>query len=127
MKKSKILASLVALFMLFSLFNLALGQITDLPVGEPQQSPPIFSGAASFRDALIRVLGAALRILTWVAGTLAVIFIAWGGINVIIQNKIDEGKQRLIYGAIGLVIALLSYAIVSLINIVITTQGGLGG
>ncbi|MEM4648299.1 MAG: hypothetical protein QXO12_03270, partial [Candidatus Pacearchaeota archaeon] len=66
-----------------------------------------------------------LRILMWAAGAFAVIYIIWGGIQVIIQAKIDEGKNRLIYGAAGLAIALLAWAVVKFVeNLVVTGQPG---
>jgi len=125
MNKSKNLVYLVALISLFSIFSLVFGQGgPDLPIGQPPQESAIVSGQ-NIRDVIANLFRWVFLILTWVAGALAVIYIVWGGINVIIQGKIDEGKNRLIYGAIGLVIALISYALVKLIeNIVIT--GGVG-
>jgi hypothetical protein len=117
MKISKNLIYLVALFTIFSLINSALGQ-TQLPIGEVTPEPRLFRWG-TLQDFLLSVLQVALLILTWVAGILAAIFIVWGGVNVILQGKIDEGKNRLIYGIVGLVIALLGYAIIQLIGAVV--------
>ena len=114
MKISKNLIYLVALFTIFSLFNSALGQ-TELPVPGVEAQPRLFRWD-TLKDFLLSVLQVALLILTWVAGILAAVFIVWGGVNVILQGKIDEGKNRLIYGIVGLVIALLGYAIIQLIG-----------
>jgi len=114
MKISKNLIYLVALFTIFSLINSALGQ-TELPIPGVEPQPKLFKWD-TLQDFLLSVLQVALLILTWVAGILAAVFIVWGGVNVILQGKIDEGKNRLIYGVIGLVIALLGYAIIQLIG-----------
>jgi hypothetical protein len=123
MKISKNLIYLVALFTIFSLINSALGQ-TELPIGQVTPQPELFEWD-TLKDFLLSVLRVALLILTWVAGILAAIFIVWGGVNVILQGQIDEGKNRLIYGIVGLVIALLGYAIIQLIGAVV--QGGQTG
>jgi len=123
MKISKNLIYLIALFTIFSLINFALGQ-EQLPIGEVSPQPPLFQWD-NLQSFLLSVLQVALLILTWVAGILAAIFIVWGGVNVILQGNIDEGKNRLIYGIVGLVIALLGYAIIQLIGRVVTQAGGL--
>ncbi len=124
MKISKNLIYLVALFTIFSLFNFTLGQ-QQPPIVEPVVTTQ-FTGQQTVRDVIFNIFEWLFRILTWVAAAAAVLFIIWGGINVIFQGKIDEGKTRLIYGVIGLVIALISYALVTVIHTIVTT-GGLGG
>ncbi len=121
-KNYKNLAIFVALLSILSLTNLVWGQ--NPPIENPITQSQIVTGQ-SLRDVIFTLFRWAFLILTWVAGALAVLYIIWGGINVIIQAKIDEGKQRLIYGAVGLVIALIAYALVKLIETIITT-GGIG-
>jgi hypothetical protein len=123
MKISKNLIYLVALFTIFSLFNSALGQ--EFPIQQPQQTSP-FLTAGDVRTFLLNLFQWAFRALTWIAGALGVIFIIWGGINTIVQGKIDEGKSRLIYGVVGVVIALIAYALVVMIQTIVGT-GGFGG
>ena len=125
-KNYKNLAIFVALLSILSLTNLIWGQQQELPIPSPPSVIQPFTNVTSARDLILVVFRWAFLILTWVAGALAVLYIIWGGINVIIQAKIDEGKQRLIYGAVGLVIALIAYALVQIINNILTT-GGLGG
>jgi hypothetical protein len=122
MKISKNLIYLVALFTIFSLFNSALG--VDFPISEPKESTALTT-AGSVRGLLLDIFQWAFKILTWVAGALGVIYIIWGGINTIIQGKIDEGKNRLIYGVVGVVIALIAYALVVMIQNIIVS-GGVG-
>jgi len=122
MKISKNLIYLVALFTIFSLFNSALGQ--QFPIQQPPESTALTT-AGSVRDLLLNIFQWVFKILTWVAGALGVIYIIWGGINTIIQGKIDEGKNRLIYGVVGVVIALIAYALVVMIHNIIVS-GGVG-
>ena len=129
MKISKNLIYLVALFTIFSLFNFTLGQGGTSNLEPPIVNPVLettFTGQESVREVIFNIFEWIFRILTWVAAAAAVLFIMWGGVNVIFQGKIDEGKTRLIYGVIGLVIALISYALVTVIHTIVTT-GGLGG
>jgi hypothetical protein len=120
MKISKNLIYLVALFTIFSLINSTLGQ--SFPIDRPQERTELTT-AGSVRELLLNLFQWAFKILTWVAGALGVIYIIWGGINTIIQGKIDEGKNRLIYGVIGVVIALISYALVVMIQNIVVTGG----
>jgi hypothetical protein len=122
MKISKNLIYLVALFTIFSLFNSALGQ--PFPIQQPPESTALTT-AGSVRGLLLDLFQWAFKILTWVAGALGVIYIIWGGINTIIQGKIDEGKNRLIYGVVGVVIALIAYALVVMIHNIVVS-GGVG-
>jgi hypothetical protein len=122
MKISKNLIYLVALFTIFSLINSALGQ--QFPIQQPQETTA-FTTAGTVKDFLLNLFQWVFKALTWIAGALGVIFIIWGGINTIIQGKIDEGKNRLIYGVVGVVIALIAYALVVMIQNIIST--GFGG
>jgi hypothetical protein len=120
MKISKNLIYLVALFTIFSLINSALGQ--QFPIQQPPESTALTT-AGSVKDLLLNIFQWVFKILTWVAGALGVIYIIWGGINTIIQGKIDEGKNRLIYGVVGVVIALIAYALVVMIHNIIVSGG----
>ncbi len=117
---------LVGLLALFTLFNFALVQsgYAQLPIQTPPQTTALTQGQ-TIREVIANIFRWVFLILTWIAGALAVIYIIWGGINVIIQGKIDEGKNRLIYGVVGLVIALISFALVKLIETIVVT-GGVG-
>jgi hypothetical protein len=117
---------LVGLLALSTLFNFALVQVgsAQLPIQTPPQTTALTQGQ-TIREVIANIFKWVFLILTWIAGALAVIYIIWGGINVIIQGKIDEGKNRLIYGIVGLVIALISFALVKLIETIVVT-GGVG-
>jgi hypothetical protein len=63
----------------------------------------------------------------WAIGILCVIFIIWGGINYTISRgdskKIEQAKNTILYAVIGLVIAMVAYAVV---NLVFSLVGGGG-
>jgi type IV secretory pathway VirB2 component (pilin) len=117
---------LVGVLALFTFFNFALvqGGYAQLPIQTPPQTTALTQGE-TIGEVIANIFKWVFLILTWIAGALAVIYIIWGGINVIIQGKIDEGKNRLIYGVVGLVIALISFALVKLIETIVVT-GGVG-
>ena len=65
------------------------------------------------------VVQSAVNILLWVIGILAVIMIIWSGFRYIWSNgdssKITNAKNTLIYSIVGLVIAIMAYAIVNFV------------
>jgi hypothetical protein len=64
------------------------------------------------------------NIILYIVGIIAVIMIIWGGIRYITsggdQKKVTDAKNTVLYSVLGLVIAILSYAIV---NFVLNTVG----
>ena len=65
------------------------------------------------------VVHSAVNILLWVIGILAVVMIIWSGFRYIWSNgdssKITNAKNTLIYSIVGLVVAILAYAIVNFV------------
>ena len=58
-----------------------------------------------------------LKILTWLSGALAVIMFMWAGIILITDyQKAKEVKDRLIWGILGLVLALIAWGLVKFIE-----------
>ncbi len=62
------------------------------------------------------------NITTWIlgfAGTIAVLFIIWGGIQYITaagnEKQAESAKQTLTYAVLGLIVILLAYVIVQLV------------
>lgn len=116
----------LVIFLAFSLLIYPLfifAQEVNPPIQETEvQNLTQSIGEGSLAAALTKIFSVIFTIIVFLAGALAVIFIAWGGINVIIQNKMDEGKNRLIFGAIGLAIALLSWGFVQVIKTFVTSK-----
>ncbi len=89
----------------------------QLPFGE---LPPDINCGANFFACLSFFFGKFLRVIVTLAFVLAAIFIAWGGIEYIFygsdENKRKAATQRLIWGAWGLIVALMAYAFVVFIE-----------
>ena len=67
-------------------------------------------------NGVIRIVS---NILIWVVGIVAVIMIVWSGFKYITaagdSGKIASAKSSLIYAIVGLIIAILAYAIVNFV------------
>ncbi len=65
------------------------------------------------------VVQSAVNVLLWVVGILAVVMIIWSGFRYIWSNgdssKITNAKNTLIYSIVGLVVAIMAYAIVNFV------------
>lgn len=76
-------------------------------------------GQAANRDALNSPIQSVIEILFYVAGVAAVITIVVSGIRYITSDgdagKASQAKQVLVYAIVGLVVVVLSYAIVNFI------------
>ncbi len=82
--------------------------------------PPDINCGSDFFACLSFFFGKFLRVIVALAFFLAVIFIAWGGIEYIVygsdENKRKSATQRLIWGTWGLIVALFAYAFVIFIE-----------
>lgn len=62
----------------------------------------------------------AIGLLLGVIGALAVIFIILGGLQIVTASgnptRLKQGREAVLYSVIGLVVAMLAYAIVSFIG-----------
>ena len=60
-----------------------------------------------------------VNIILWVVGILSVIMMVWGGIKYTTSagdsNKVTSAKNTIIYAVIGLIIAIMAYAIVNFV------------
>jgi len=60
-----------------------------------------------------------VNIILWIVGILSVIMLVWGGIKYTTSagdtNKVTSAKNTIIYAVIGLIIAILAYAIVNFV------------
>lgn len=92
--------------LLFSVAHAADGKIEVPNTGGPSSVPQLFSNIVST--------------LLFFVGALAVIFVIVGGIQYITSSgdpkRIEQAKNTLTYAVAGLVIAILSFAIVSFVR-----------
>jgi len=90
------------------------------PTDQPGKLAEATGGQGSFRQLLLTFLNFFLGFL----GIIAVIMVIYGGILYITaagnQENIDKGKKIIMYAIVGIVIILLSFALVY------TVLGGLG-
>lgn len=101
------------------------GRPPIIPAMEAQEellipkSPENVSQEAYFRGAYLPEL---TKTVISAAGVAAVLFIIIGGIQILTaygnDEKIGKGKKTVTYAIVGLVIAILSYAIVSIISVI---------
>jgi uncharacterized protein YacL len=72
------------------------------------------------------IVGTIITVLIILAMILSIIFLIWGGIRWIMSGgdtaKVQSARSTIIAAIIGLVIALLSFAIVSVITFIVTGQ-----
>ena len=73
-------------------------------------------------------VGSIVNILLWVVGILAVTMIVWSGFKYITSagdtSKLASAKSTLIYAVVGLIIAIMAYAIVNFVRTEVTSTGG---
>lgn len=122
MKNLIIYSFLIYLFLSFLVpFNI---KAQDLP-GFDVENPKADIIKENPRETILIFFQIAFKVVIWLALGFAVIFFAWAGILIIVQGKFDAGKEKLIYGVIGLIIALVSWAAVNLLSTFVQ-QGELG-
>ncbi|MCL4358553.1 MAG: hypothetical protein M1505_02185 [Patescibacteria group bacterium] len=104
------------------------GQI-NLPIQSPQQATTqqICPVGSTLNTCITAIFAIVFKVLIWVAGGLAVIFFIWAGIIFITKAGDPASQQKaktmLIYGAIGLVVALVSYALVAALQNIVNVSG----
>ncbi len=73
-------------------------------------------------------VGNVVNFMLYVVGVLSVIMLIWGGLRYVLsggnEKSVTAAKNTILYAIIGLIVALLSYAI---INFVLTSVSGMGG
>jgi len=119
------------LLIFITLFSLLAPYLSFAQVSPPEfYSPPdiptqLFSCLPTdpLRICILRLLGDVLRIILVIALALAALFIAWAGVLYIYtggaKDKLDSIKNRLIYAAVGLVVAFLSWVITVILSRII--------
>ncbi len=130
--KNKLLNStLVATFI-----SLALSSAQSFAVGIP--NGPVRDGTEAAKGTGVpdKILGQSstitnfINILLFIVGGLAVIMIILGGLRYVISGgdskKVEGAKNTILYAIVGLIIAMLAYAIVNFVLGAVTV-GGDGG
>lgn len=88
------------------------------------QPTDLFAGG----DALIPRL---INLMLFIVGILAIVFLIFGGIRYVIsggdKSKVDAAKNTILYAIVGLVVAILGYAVVNWVIGVVGNNTGGGG
>jgi hypothetical protein len=130
MKLTKIISLITIFFLLFPYFSLA--QVSPPDTFAPPEIPTSLFGCQpgdTLRRCLLKIAAVILRVIMVIALILAAIMIAWAGIEYIIKaGKVGEKevdpRNRIIYAAIGLVVAFMAWAAAAVISNVLTRTGG---
>lgn len=89
--------------------------------GQPTE---LFDGGAA-------IVPRVINLMLFIVGVLAVIMLIWGGIRYVISGgdatKVKDAKNTILYAIVGLIVAILGYAVVNwVISIVGAGAGGTG-
>jgi hypothetical protein len=130
MKLTKIMSLITIFFLLVPYLSLA--QVSPPEQFQPPDIPTSLFGCQpndTLRQCLLRITAVILRVIMVVALILAAIMIAYAGIEYItkagkVGEKEVEPKNRIIYAAVGLVIAFMAWAAAAIISNVLTRTGG---
>jgi hypothetical protein len=80
----------------------------------------LFSGSSG-------IIPRAINLMLFIVGILAIIFLIFGGIRYVIsggdKTKVDAAKNTILYAIVGLIVAILGYAVVSWVIGVLGANG----
>ncbi|MCL2280469.1 pilin [Candidatus Saccharibacteria bacterium] len=118
------LAAGLALTLPGSAYGLSLTDVINGAYRGEGQPTDLFSGG----DALIPRL---INLMLFIVGILAIVFLIFGGIRYVIsggdKSKVDAAKNTILYAIVGLVVAILGYAVVNWVIGVVGNGNGGGG
>lgn len=119
------MSAMLALTSVGSAHGLSLMDVINGAYRGEGQPTNLFAGG----DALIPRL---INLMLFIVGILAIVFLIFGGIRYVIsggdKTKVDAAKNTILYAIVGLVVAILGYAVVNwVIGVVGAGAGGGGG
>ena len=117
--KAKVLAAVMCLAMAFTAVS-----PVSLPVyadakDEVKKGADMTNSGGSAKQDLPDVITTIINVMLFIAGALAVIMIIYGGIRYITahgdEKQVKVAKDTIVYSVVGLIIAILAYALVTFI------------
>jgi hypothetical protein len=118
------LAATLALTLPGSARGLSLMDVINGSYRGEGQPTDLFAGG----DALIPRL---INLMLFIVGILAIVFLIFGGIRYVIsggdKSKVDAAKNTILYAIVGLIVAILGYALVNWVIGVVGNNGSGGG
>jgi len=119
-----VLTGAISLLSVGSAHGLSIMDVVNGSYRGQGQPTELFSGG----DALIPRL---INLMLFIVGILAIVFLIFGGIRYVIsggdKGKVDGAKNTILYAIVGLVVAILGYAVVNWVIGVVSSGGGAGG
>ena len=119
-----VMSALLSLTSVGSAHGLSLMDVINGAYRGKGQPTDLFAGG----DALIPRL---INLLLFIVGILAIVFLIFGGIRYVIsggdKSKVDAAKNTILYAIVGLIVAILGYAIINWVIGVVGSGGGNGG
>lgn len=104
-------------------FALSLPDVFSGPYRGEGQPADLFNGA----DAIIP---RAINLMLFIVGVLAIFMIIYGGIRYVLSggdnSKVKDAKNTILYAIVGLIVAILGYAIVNWVVSVVGNGGNVG-
>lgn len=92
---------------------------TDNAVDQAKDGVEAIGGGAGGTQDLTDTLGTVINVLLFIVGAVAVIMIIFSGIQYVASSgdpaRIKKAKDTLIYSIVGLVVALLAFAVVNFV------------
>jgi len=105
-------------------FGLSLMDVINGAYRGQGQPTDLFAGG----DALIPRM---INLMLFIVGILAIVFLIFGGIRYVIsggdKGKVDSAKNTILYAIVGLVVAILGYAVVNWVISIVSNGGGGSG
>ncbi len=117
--KAKVLTALMCLVMVFTVVS-----PVSLPVyadsrDEAQNGAKLVDGGGGSNQNLPDIITTIINVMLFIAAALAVIMIIYGGIRYITahgdEKQVKVAKDTIVYSVVGLIIAILAYALVTFI------------
>ena len=117
--KAKVLAAVMCLATVFTAVS-----PVSLPVyadsrDEAQNGAKLVDGGGGSNQNLPDIITTIINVMLFIAGALAVIMIIYGGIRYITahgdEKQVKVAKDTIVYSVVGLIIAILAYALVTFI------------
>jgi len=114
MKKIILYTALIYIF--FSLLLPFYLKAQDLPGGFEPENPESGLIQENPRETIMNLFKIIFQVIIILSIAAAVIFFAWAGFLIIFKADFGAGKNYIIYGVVGLIIALVSWTVIQLIT-----------
>ena len=126
-RKLPVVASALALLALSTPLpasGLSLMDVVDGNFRGEGQPSELFDGSTA-------IIPRAINLMLFIVGILAIVMLIFGGIRYVVSggdpSKVKDAKNTILYAIIGLVVAILGYALVSWVISVVGSSGGSSG